>query len=202
MITKTDILKSEELTIIKDKVKNQFPNHEILTISAKTGDGVNDWLQKVLNNTVTVGQRIVEVDYERYAEGEAVLGWLNATILLKSKQENWDDFAKEILSELSKEIDSQNVSVGHVKLMLKNGESHIVGNLTGNISTLNFRGSAGIGNEANIILNARIGVSPKALEGLVKTTLEKVTKNRIAIEIKAWKCLSPGYPNPTFRYKK
>lgn len=202
LITKTDILKSEELTIIKDKVKNQFPNHEILTISAKTGDGVNDWLQKVLNNTVTVGQRIVEVDYERYAEGEAVLGWLNATILLKSKQENWDDFAKEILSELSKEIDSQNVSVGHVKLMLKNGESHIVGNLTGNISTLNFRGSAGIGNEANIILNARIGVSPKALEGLVKTTLEKVTKNRIAIEIKAWKCLSPGYPNPTFRYKK
>ena len=177
LITKTDILKSEELTIIKDKVKNQFPNHEILTISAKTGDGVNDWLQKVLNNTVTVGQRIVEVDYERY-------------------------FAKEILSELSKEIDSQNVSVGHVKLMLKNGESHIVGNLTGNISTLNFRGSAGIGNEANIILNARIGVSPKALEGLVKTTLEKVTKNRIAIEIKAWKCLSPGYPNPTFRYKK
>jgi hypothetical protein len=40
------------------------------------------------------------------------------------------------------------------------------------------------------------------LDKLVRQSLGHVTKDEITAKIDAWKCLSPGYPNPTFRYSK
>ncbi|HVN79638.1 MAG TPA: hypothetical protein VMW38_11625 [Terriglobia bacterium] len=42
-----------------------------------------------------------EVDYDVYAEGEAVLGWLNATITLRGKPTEWNLFAGSLLRGLS-----------------------------------------------------------------------------------------------------
>lgn len=201
LISKTDLLKPEKLALLKEKVKLHFPDSEVLAISAKTGEGIDSWLNLVLNSTKS-GQRIVEVDYNKYAEGEAALGWLNSTILLHGEQVNWDNFAQNFLTELSKTIDNRGFGVGHVKIMLESGKSYLVGNLTGNIETLNFRGSVGKSNEAQIIINARVDTSPELLEKLVMESLGLVTGDTVSLKTKASQKLSPGYPNPTFRYEK
>jgi hypothetical protein len=46
-------------------------------LSGRTGAGVEEWLEEVLHTSRTVGARILDVDYTRYAEAEAALGWLN-----------------------------------------------------------------------------------------------------------------------------
>jgi hypothetical protein len=148
------------------------------------------------------GQRLVEVDYDTYAEGEAVLGWLNGTIALSGQQINWDEFAKKFLALLSQKIDSMGASVGHVKILLEAAEKYTVGNLTGKFNTLSFREKAGVSNEAQIIINARVGVSPETLDQMVKETLNSVNRDSVILQIKAWQCLSPGYPNPTHRYNR
>ena len=58
----------------------------IFTVSVKTGNGLDAWLDEVKMRS-DAGKRIAEVDYDVYAEGEAVLGWLNATITLRGEQE-------------------------------------------------------------------------------------------------------------------
>lgn len=184
-----------------EEVKLHFPDSEVLAVSAKTGEGIDSWLNLMLNSTKS-GQRIVEVDYNKYAEGEAALGWLNSTILLHGEQVNWDNFAQNFLTELSKTIDNRGFGVGHVKIMLESGKSYLVGNLTGNIETLNFRGSVGKSNEAQIIINARVDTSPELLEKLVMESLGLVTGDTVSLKTKASQKLSPGYPNPTFRYEK
>jgi len=201
LISKSDLLKSDEIEDLKAKVKQHFPASEVLSISSKTGEGMDEWLKIVFESKMS-GQRIVAVDYDRYAEGEAVLGWLNATVLLEGDQINWDHFASDFLIELSKKIDMQGLGVGHIKIMLESGKDYLVGNLTGKASTLSIRGDVGISNAAQLIINARIGMSPEALDHLVRETLDSVTRNAIALKTKAWQCLSPGYPNPTHRYDK
>ncbi len=201
LITKNDLLEQEEQELLSAKVKRNYPDSEVLSISAKTGEGIDEWLKLILSKTAT-GQRIVEVDYDTYAEGEAVLGWLNASISLKGEQINWDQIAATFLQDLSRKIDKQNIGVGHVKIILENGSDYLVGNITGTSETISIRGEAGVSDTTQIIINARIGVNPEILDEMVKESLEKVTNNIISMKINAWKCLSPGYPNPTFRYDK
>lgn len=95
LISKTDTLSEIEIAKLKERTKLVFPNSEVMTISSKNGNGINEWLNEVLNRT-DAGKRIVEVDYDRYAEGEAVLGWLNSTIELSGESTNWDFFLRKI----------------------------------------------------------------------------------------------------------
>ncbi len=201
LISKTDLLDKNELELLKEKVKFNYPNSDVLAVSSKTGDGIDNWMKLILSRTKS-GQKIIEVDYDTYAEGEAVLGWLNASVKLEGNKIDWDESAKTFMQDLSYKIEKQNISVGHLKIILENGSNHLISNLTGKAETLSFRGEAGISDDVKMIINARIGVNPKNLDKIVKESLEKITKDSIKMKINAWKCLSPGYPKPTFRYTK
>lgn len=199
LISKTDLAEPKDLVMLKEKVKLNFPYADVMTISAITGEGIDEWLKEVLNRT-DAGQRLAEVDYDIYAEGEAVLGWLNSAIELSGEPTDWDTFARNLMQNLSQEFDSRKASVGHVKIILETGDNYLTGNLTGLNNTLNFRGSAGTSSEARLTLNARVEMSPKELEQIVRLTLEGSAKENLKVKIIALRCLSPGRPNPTFRF--
>jgi len=201
LITKTDTLDHNQLEFLKEKSNTFFPHSKVMSVSSKTGDGIDDWLNYVLNNSDT-GNKIIEVDYKTYAEGEAVLGWLNASVNLSGDQIDWDEFAQKFLSEVNHQVQNMNLSVGHVKIILQNGENYLVGNITNNSGLAETRGNAGKSDHGQIIINARVALPPDRLERLIRESLVLTTTDQIKTEIKAWKCISPGYPNPTYRYTK
>jgi len=45
-------------------------------------------------------------------------------------------------------------------------------------------------------------MSPEALEAIVRKILDETTGKSIRKKIVALRCLSPGRPNPTFRFDK
>lgn len=199
LISKTDLLTTADLTALKEKVQARFPEAEVMFVSSITGEGIDEWINAVSNRT-NAGQRIAEVDYDVYAEGEAVLGWLNSTIEISGKLIDWDAFSKNLMLDLSNQFDEMKAYVGHVKMMLESGENYLIGNLTGKRDTLNFRGSAGIGTMARLTLNARVEMSPETLEQLVRDTLNSKMTDNLSIRILTLRCLSPGRPNPTYRF--
>ena len=201
LISKADLQEPNDLVLLKEKVQLNFPDADVMTISAITGEGIDKWLNEVMNRTNS-GQRLAEVDYDIYAEGEAVLGWLNSTIELSGEQTDWDVFAKQLMQDLSIQFDSRKASVGHVKLILEAGDKYLTGNLTGLNNTLNFRGTVGTGSEARLTLNARVEMSPDELEQIVRKILDENTKSNLTAKIIALRCLSPGRPNPTFRFDR
>ncbi|MFY9154211.1 MAG: GTP-binding protein [Prolixibacteraceae bacterium] len=201
LISKTDLLETSALALLKEKVKLNFPDADVMTISAITGEGIEEWLKEVLTRT-DAGQRLAEVDYDIYAEGEAVLGWLNSTIELSGEMTNWDTFATNLMKDLSQQFDNLHASVGHVKLILEADDNYLTGNLTGRGITLNFRGSAGTSAKARLTLNARVEMSPESLEQIVLQTLGSATKENLKFKIVALRSLSPGRPNPTFRFDR
>lgn len=199
LISKTDLVLDEELSLLKEKTKLHFPDSQVMTVSSVSGEGMKEWLEKVQNSN-EAGKRLVEVDYDVYAEGEAVLGWLNSTIELSGSEVDWDTFARELMNSLSKQFDSLGASVGHVKILVESGGQYTISNLTGQNSTLTFRQSAGISNTARLTVNARVEMSPETLENIVRSTLNTLTGTTINKKIIALRCLSPGRPNPTYRF--
>ncbi|HNY28746.1 MAG TPA: GTP-binding protein [Candidatus Sumerlaeota bacterium] len=199
VINKTDLLTAAEFETLQAQARQAFPSVlSVLGVSAKTGAGLGTWLEAVTRGT-HAGHHLAEVDYDVYAEGEAVLGWLNTRVVLRGETE-WDRFAENLLKGLSQRFDRMGASVGHVKILLESGDSYVTGNLTGPGETLSLRGSAKKGPEARLLLNARVEMSPEALEAVVRETLAAVCDGRIEAETSGWRCLSPGRPNPTYHY--
>ena len=199
LISKADLLEKADLASLKEKVKLRFLQSEVMTVSAITGEGIDEWVQEVLSRT-NAGKKLAEVDYDVYAEGEAILGWLNSTIDISGELTDWDDYANNLMQDFSKQFDGMKAYVGHVKMMLESGENYLMGNLTGKGDTLNFRGSAGKGTKARLTLNARVEMSPETLEQIVRNAIETSTTEKLKASIVTLRCLSPGRPNPTFRF--
>ncbi|MDR0711948.1 MAG: cobalamin synthesis protein P47K [Prevotellaceae bacterium] len=198
LITKVDTLDTETLAALLAGTRKTFPFARVLPVSAATGQGVDEWIEESMKRT-DAGQRIAEVDYDVYARGEAVLGWLNGTVLLKGKSVNWDAVAHDFLSQLSQQLDSGSYSVGHVKAILESGVRYITGNLTSKANSLSLRNSAGTGDAAKLTVNARVETNPDRLSALVREALDVATCKRCEATVVAWRCLQPGRPNPTYR---
>ena len=49
---------------------------QLLRSAQKTGDGI-DGVIELIESPLQVGRRILEIDYDVYADGEAALGWVN-----------------------------------------------------------------------------------------------------------------------------
>jgi Ni2+-binding GTPase involved in maturation of urease and hydrogenase len=200
-ITKSDLYSQGEITELSQRLKENFPDCEIRIISSRTGEGIDGWLEYV-STSGDAGKHILEIDYDKYAEGEAVLGWLNCSASLSGNNIDWDSFTRKFMQDISAKFDEKTSSVGHVKMLVENGDQYISANLTGLAETLNFRWSAGLGNNAEMIVNARVEISPEELEKVFLSTLEKSTNNHIKIRINRIRSFSPGYPNPTHRFQK
>jgi Ni2+-binding GTPase involved in maturation of urease and hydrogenase len=200
VISKSDLLPATELAALQTRVKNLFPAADVWALSAKTGAGLAEWVEAVMTRSDT-GQHLADVDYDVYAEGEAVLGWLNATLALRAPTVDGRDLAERLLRGLGHRFDSTASAVGHVKLIVEDGHNYAVGNLTGAADTLSIRGAAVTGAEVRLTINARVQMPPETLESIVREQLAE-TAGSIEIEPLAWRCLSPGRPRPTYRYDR
>ncbi|SHN58063.1 GTP-binding protein [Desulfitobacterium chlororespirans] len=199
LINKTDLLTPLAVEILKKRTAEEWPLASVYAISAKTGEGLAAWLHEAQQRT-GAGTHLAEVDYDTYAEGEAVLGWLNATIELQSQGADWDTFGRNLLNSLRSRFGSLNAAIGHVKLLIATDKGYVIGNITGAKDSLDIRESAGTGQKAQLTLNARVQMEPDILEGIVKEEIAKAQADKITATIAVLKCLKPGRPNPTYRY--
>jgi len=200
LVTKADTLDDAALSALGVRLASAYPKAEVFVVSARQGTGLDAWLDAVMTRADT-GTHLTEVDYDTYAEGEAVLGWLNATYTLAGNAgTDWKAFAETLLDALSREFDAMPAAVGHVKLAVSSGASLATLNLVGTRETLEVHGTAFHGTAATLTLNARVQMTPEQLETIVRGQMAKTCATTITAQPIAWRCLSPGYPNPTYRY--
>ena len=201
VLNKTDLLSQSELDTLKDDVASAYPNAELLTMSGLTGEGVDVWLERVQAGG-QAGQRILEVDYDRYADGEAVLGWLNATIQLHADEPTgWDGFTEQLIGALKDALCEQQAEIAHLKTLLNTPSGAITASVTNSKEAPSLRGSISEpSQDAALIINARVHIGPEALEGIVRKTLTEVCGDAVEGDIAHVQSLSPGRPTPKHRY--
>ncbi|MDR0796761.1 MAG: cobalamin synthesis protein P47K [Tannerella sp.] len=198
VINKIDLLPAAQLDDLANKTKQAYPDSIVMSVSALTGEGIDAWLDEVICRNDS-GNRLIEVDYDKYANGEAVLGWLNGTVALSGETTDWDKFIITFMNELCARFEKDALPIGHVKAILENNENTVVVNFTGGISTMTVRGSASSGDACRLTINARVETTPENLDAMVRTVLNAHSESFTCTEV-AWKFLMPGYPAPTYRF--
>ena len=203
VLNKVDTLSQTEREEIMSFLREDFPQANIGAISALTGEGVDEWLDDILRDRPT-GTKIAVVDYDRYANGEAILGWLNAVIGLQwteGTEPDWEDFVRRLLEVLHDRLLEMRSEVGHIKMLLDCSQGRITANLTGlnDLTCLRKEGSVE-GLTALLTVNARVQMSPDGIERIFRGALNDVSNSRATHTIRAFHCIKPGRPQPTYRY--
>jgi G3E family GTPase len=201
-IDELDLPAVEELSRL---VGTQFPDTPLLRVSAQTGQGF-DALKELLEQKGAFGRKILEIDYDTYAEGEAELGWLNATARLTSaKPFDLDKLLTAILAELATVCRNLGGEVAHLKLIgMDDAGAFAVGNVVSNDTAAKLSLPSNITpREADLIVNARVAIDPAVLEAEVKRVVSaECAKAGVKADFRTSQSLRPGRPVPTHRYQE
>jgi hypothetical protein len=201
VVNKADLMTSGELSELKMCLYEKFPMTTVMSISARTGEGMTEWLDMIIAGKSIGGGHLVDMDYDTYAEGEAVLGWLNGTVQFTAARPIvWNETLKNLAGHLSTRFDNLPAAVGHVKLLMKSNGESVLANLTGTRDTLTIRGPELSGRDAELIINARVELEPEHLDKIVKESMNSIQESEMQHHTVSWQCLKPGRPQPTHRY--
>lgn len=170
-------------------------------ISAKTGAGFENLVQ-ALGHPAPPREQMLQVDYQRYADGEADLGWLNATACVSSPQHfELDCFCHGFIKQLHRLISATRAFPAHVKCIAQADGRFAVANLVASEHepTLAIE-SSWRACRVDVIVNARVATDPELLSHQVSDALESACISVGArFSIGRMNCFRPAPPCPTYR---
>jgi G3E family GTPase len=199
-INKIDLLGPERREELIPLVRRNFPQAEVVAISARTGEGFERLIELVEGRNA--GQNPTDVDYDLYAEGEAELGWLNAEYDLKSGQAfDADSLLLDMLADIRRRLVQRQAEPAHVKMTIRAGDVLAVANLVDSRRPPELSQPSGQKiAEARLTINARVEDDPARLRELVQTAVDSMAVQRsIAAECVTLASFAPGRPRPRFR---
>ncbi len=199
VINKCDLLGSEQTRRLEDALHQRYPQAELFRVSAREGTGLDRWFA-----ALAVEQRsraAPDVDYDVYAEGEALLGWLNSTVRLSAAQSfDGNLLLLELTRRIRGRLAGESIEIAHLKMTLMPDRE------AGGLGVLNLVSTAGEPDVSHrlehdlsggeLILNLRAEGSPDVLRQAVE---DAVAASGALGQVQYLEHLRPARPVPTHR---
>ncbi|MCI0639041.1 MAG: cobalamin biosynthesis protein P47K [Gemmataceae bacterium] len=202
LINRIDELSALEVEELYRLVESQYAGVPVLRVSALNGNGF-DSLTQLLDQEGNFGKKILDIDYDIYADGEAELGWLNSSVRVKAdKNFALDSLLMDVVQGLKQDLHGSGAEVAHLKA---------IGLWEGFFGVANLVSSEGKAElslpsrcqvaEADVIVNARVAIDPEELKERVQRVVGAACK-KVGAQVQEHQTQSfrPGRPQPTHRY--
>jgi G3E family GTPase len=206
IISKCDLLDEARLESLRQAIAARFPGKEILAVSARQGTNLEVWFARI-TTAEQATRTAMDVDYRVYADGEALLGWLNCTVQVSATDAfNANAFLKRLAGEIQKRLCVVNAEVAHLKMTLSPDAS-----LTGDIAAVNLVRNDFVPElsfhleelvtSGQLIINLRAEAAPDVLGSAVREGLTTATQAfpTLHTTLDHFEQFRPGKPTPTHR---
>ncbi len=218
LLNKCDLLPSVELAFLQNWLRAYAPALRVLPVTARSGAGLDAWLEQVLRETAasSAAQHVLDLDYSRYARAEACLGWLNARGTLLTDEQTSPaavlSWAEETLQTLVARLEAADLAIAHIKLLLSGAPPHstpqpsdaptlikasVIGPAPALISW-DARTSDLPARGTRWLLNARVAADPAILEGQVRAIIAEPRAGVHSV-LESCACFQPAAPQPQHR---
>jgi G3E family GTPase len=204
VVNKIDLMDAEDLADLRVRLELNYPGKRTFYVSAKNGTGMEEWFE-ALTGAESGPRELMEVDYIRYAEGEALLGWVNSEAVCDVSEGDPEDFdwgiwLTETGGRIAGFLEDAGAEVGHFKM------SVVVGNrrwrlhqvMSGEVPALHEEAAEdGASQSARLLVNLRAEGSAERLEEIVDRVISGQPAVRVEFGERA--AFQPGEPRPTHR---
>ena len=201
VINKIDLVDTARRGRLRDALAREFPRATQLEVSARTGEGVDAWIDHL--RAADGAGAPLDIDYDEYAEGEARLGWLNCTARVAAPSADADDLLRRLAEAIARDLAAEDIQIAHLKMTFTPdaGGGIAVLNLVRTDSTPEAPFSLdAMAEGGELTLNLRAEAAPRRLEAAVRraaTAIGDAYHARIAVE--HLESFSPARPVPTHR---
>lgn len=205
VINKCDLVPDDQRLRLRAALAEAFPGKTILEVSARSGAGTQEWFT-ALTSTTQSGGAAMEVDYEVYAEGEALLGWLNATVDLHAEAAFDGNAAlRTFATSLQERLRAAGAEIAHLKMTLdpKGGIGDLaVINLVRNdyVAELSQELQDPL-DSGQLIVNLRAEAPAEDLKRALDQALATSFVGSVRAVLDHVEFFQPGKPQPTHRMK-
>lgn len=201
VITKIDSVAPARVDALRARLETSFTAARIVAISARTGEGVGQWIDSLLD--ARGSGRVLDIDYDTYADGEALLGWLNCTVALQGPAVDGDELLRGIARRVHADLAADRLEIAHLKLTLVpvdgRGISVVNAVRTDAPPETAFALDAHL-DSGEITINVRAEAPPERLESAVRRALhDEGRASGTALTIRHLERFRPGRPTPTHR---
>ena len=208
IISKCDLLDEARLERLRAVIAAKFPGKEILAVAPREGIGLEPWFAKIASETQAAGAAM-DVDYTVYADGEALLGWLNCTARLAAAEAfDGNNFLRELAIQVQQRLQASKAEVAHLKMTLSPDSRQwdiAVMNLVRNdfLPELAMALKQPV-QGGGLIINLRAEASPDLLGSVVHDALAAAARKfgTLRATIERLEQFRPGKPMPTHRVEK
>jgi G3E family GTPase len=208
VVNKADHLDESQRADLVASLEREFPEARVFVVSAREGEGCEAWFEAVLAAEMDTA-RFLEIDYDRYGEGEALLGWLNATVEIKADHEldefDGNELLQSLAASLKEKLELAGAEVAHLKMTLTPAgdpyEIAAINLVRGDaLPELSHRLYEPL-EDGELLLNIRAEVDPDTLEEAATAALESeiAIARGLLFRIAHLEHFRPGMPVPTHR---
>jgi len=202
LLNKVDLLTETAMAQKLTALQATYPQATLMRTAARAGTGLTEWLAVVLGQASRDPAALV-IDYAKYAEAEAMLGWLNAKGIVRADAPFAPvDWINHWLHTLDETLSGQQAPIAHVKLLVTTPAATLKASLTqsGATPTWDLGQDAETTNQLEFTLNARVNTAPRTLEQAVLQTIEVIKPQPGSrYYFTHFECFSPLPPQPTHR---
>ena len=202
-LIRNQIAEADLLCVTKKDIHGELPQLSVpvdFHLSAQRGDAVQAWLNEVLSSKRVTGARLLDVDYDRYAEAEAALGWLNlhAEIRLDAAASP-ALIAGPLLDQLNGALTAGGIEIAHLKIFDRAATGWVRASISSNGDEPQPQGDilAEAAIDHQLAINLRAIVDPESLRDLVTRALQEFGSQIRILHLRAFR---PSRPVPEHRF--
>lgn len=204
VINKIDLVSGDQRAALRQFFAGEFPDAQLLEVSARGGDGLRPWFASMLEQEMDLA-KVLDIDYEQYGAGEALLGWLNATVHVEADDEvDGNALLMDLATSLRRSMAERNYEVAHLKATLSPDDAPSEISAVNLVRTesqpeLSHRLVEPL-EAGELLLNIRAEAPPEDLEAAAQAALAGL--HGVSIKIRRLEHFRPGKPEPTHRYPR
>jgi hypothetical protein len=204
VVAKDDLMDDARRGQLREALAREFPGKPIMAVSARTGAGLTEWFDWLETSEARLGDAMT-VDYDTYADGEALLGWLNATADIATTDELDSGALLETLAkQMQRELAASEIA--HLKMTFSpddglGGEVAALSLVRSDIvPELSLRLEDPVRN-GQLIVNCRAEADPAELRRALEAGLAALPGlfNGLTSTLVHAEQFRPGRPQPTHR---
>ena len=168
-------------------------------LSSLTGAGVAPWLHEIFSGRIAPGAVTLDIDYRRYAEAEAALGWLNYRVRLRLEEPVRPAAVVGPLFEaLQGELQRAGVGIVHLKAIDEAESGYVKAAVAGAGDEPVVEGQldASPGWEHELLVNLRAAGAPEIIGPIMTHAAAGLPGGKHEERLE---CFRPSPPKPEFR---